>query len=649
MTHVDPVSGVPLPHLSYLLVHMIPKEALIFRKVLSEGNEQSQYVQEVIGSTGDLTKCVLGDITIDESMKSYHQKMRCTCSIVSTQKKLLVGCRKESTKSCDLIAEDASSHPGYCRLRPVNPDPMYWGEILIKMESGDSFLAGQCEGNEVKSYTGYICADWPKQSTEWLLRARPVSWPSRALIEKLCKEKCLVIPRPHPFSDHPALEWQYVFFRAEKLLFFEGLTEDQRQCYNVFNVVVNFFCRHISWQLSSTHLKAIFFYACEVIPQSYWTDSFGGCYLYLVASALRCVQNRNIPNYFIKENNMIDHMECEALAHLETALESIRQFPMESAAFLIERHGYRDGWFTTNTIMEDIPTYMRERRRNLNRVVQRVFVPTTLKLAMKQANREKYVKALELVGHAYDELLATPPPPDARDTRMPKDIHHFLKEVISNIDCVSVRHLFGEYINEVSGKDVVPLATGENVLYVRDLTGGNDIGGLGNVPVPNEYSTNSFNHAVYLDKLAYNLYNRFKDEDAASYLGYAVDSIEKALTHDVVDPSSIEDPVMRSEVSAQSYQNTFNWSTYLINILQHFECIYMRGHADTLSAKLVQVQEICDRFPNPAVLKYVIDLWCKLGYNDMAVQLQNKLAAIGGETMDMNYEFGDPYNQTRYI
>ena len=638
------MSGVPLPHLSYLLAHLIPNEHLFFYTGILQGRNFPHCSYDLIGSSADKTNCVLLDRNIDGSLKKYHsQKSHMPILVTTIAGKFFVSSGGESRKDCLLITDDTDSHPGYCRLRPVNPDPKYWGELLIKMESGEFFLTGDSEKG---AYMGYVCQDWPAQAAELLNRDRPNNWLSLTLLDKLSQEKCLLINRPHAFSDNPALEWQYVFFRAEKLLFSEGLTEDQRQCYNVFKVVVDFFSRHLSWQLSSTHLKAIFFSACEVIPRSYWTDSFGGCYLYLVANTLRCVQNRKVPNYFIKENNMIDHVDGETLAQLEIALEYIRQFPVESAAFLIERHGYKDGWFMTNVVMEDIPVYIRDKERNLNRVVQRVFVPTTLKLAMKQANREKYTEALKLVDDAYQQLLMAPPSPDGSPTRMPKDIHHFIREVVNNIECDSVRHLLGDYLNQAFGKEVIPRTKGENILFVKDLTNGNDVGGIGNAPVPKKYTDNAYAQAQYLDFLALDFVTRIKPKESAECLGYAVDLIEKALTSDLVDPSTIDDPVMKKEVSAQCYQNTFKWTSFLNSILQHLFILYSAyGQVDMLTTKLVQVQDICERFPNPVVLKYVIDIWGRIGYGDMAAELKNKLAAIGGGTMDQNCSFDNPFSQ----
>ncbi|KAK3101301.1 hypothetical protein FSP39_002540 [Pinctada imbricata] len=658
MTCVDQVSGVPLPHLSYLIVHLLPPVhhmtiTLQTQLRLTDSNG-SPLLLEQIGSCGHGTRRILKDISYDEKMKKFHDiKWFSPMTFLSIDKSYIVHCSNSGNANKVIIADESQSHPGYCKLRlATNQLPEKYNVVSDKdatyLAKPELDVHPSDRSAMYSVHPSFECNSWPEQASEWISRDRPVRWPPASLVQRIHRQKCFVIQTPHPASLCAQIEWRFNFSRAEKILLNEALSDNQKQCFDTYQIVVEYHLRNLKRRLSSVHLKSVFFYACEQIGESYWMDSFGGCFLYLIASLLRCLKERKLPNYFIRENNMIDHMDNETVEDIQNALDPIRLFPIESMTFMVERHGYNLGWIS-RSIKADIPLYVRDVHKDLNRVVRKVFVPTTLKRAMKLANEQQYEYAIEAVNTAYEELLMTPPAIDGSPTRMPRDSSHFLSEVIHNIDDESTAYLFGTYLNRLTGRKIYRNVSSISTLRIRDLTDGEDTGGMGDAPVPKKYQHSTLLRATYLDDLAYRFYSLGKYKISGKFLGHAINLIQKDLTSDTLDVDEISNAELRQDIARQTYENKYMMTSYLVTIMQHLTVLCW---PEMLMAKLTQIEEVCERFNNPAVVKYLANMWQRLRYFDRAEEIRTKFGVLGyDEGVDQNYEdmLTDPYNQTQYI
>ena len=168
---------------------------------------------------------------------------------------------------------------------------------------------------------------WPSEAREWVKRAKQGKWLGNDFIESIVSEGCHVVPVAHKHSLNPDIEWRISFAVTEKIIARSAVTDAQRQCYIYFKMLRQLCLKDLE-VISSYCVKTVFFYACEVIPQSHWETHTGQCLLYLLDSLIGCVKQRNIPSFFIPRNNLVDDIAEEKWQEVESKLLEIRQDPI---------------------------------------------------------------------------------------------------------------------------------------------------------------------------------------------------------------------------------------------------------------------------------------------------------------------------------
>lgn len=176
------------------------------------------------------------------------------------------------------------------------------------------------------------CSTWP--AIDWVSRTRPSGWPSKALIAKVVSEGCHVVSKSHPTSSESnvEIEFRYSFSMAEVEICKE-FSEKQKQCSMLFKLAVMNTLKQESpsteHKLSSYHLKTVLWWVCENIAPQKWTrDTIGSCLLALLDQLLEFLFRRNIPNYFLPENNMISHFPAPVVQSLILLVEGVRSDPV---------------------------------------------------------------------------------------------------------------------------------------------------------------------------------------------------------------------------------------------------------------------------------------------------------------------------------
>ena len=150
--------------------------------------------------------------------------------------------------------------------------------------------------------------EWPRVAREWIFRRRPSKWPGTDLVASVVRRGCHLVPTAHDQSKTPDTEWRYSFSVAE-LALARTLTDVQKQCYIIMKMLYKQLLGRDS-RLKSYHLKTVFFRCCEVIPINQWkTDNLSNCILLILENLLVCLTRHNIEHYFIRENNLIDHIQ----------------------------------------------------------------------------------------------------------------------------------------------------------------------------------------------------------------------------------------------------------------------------------------------------------------------------------------------------
>jgi hypothetical protein len=191
-----------------------------------------------------------------------------------------------------------------------------------------------------------------------------------------------------------------VFNEAEKVLV-QSFTDAMMYCFRVFKTLVNQ-TRNLKvkpktyWQLTAM------FYSSERIPHQVWFSNPGGCIMFLISWLYNHIHQKNLPHYFIPENNMIEHVDDEEMKYLETSLQAIRLFPFPSIYFLLESHS-----FLNLSVIDQIESSIEDYKllEDKHKVVEMIFVPISFTLARRSVKYKLnpfYIQALEYIEDAFE-------------------------------------------------------------------------------------------------------------------------------------------------------------------------------------------------------------------------------------------------------
>lgn len=325
----------------------------------------------------------------------------------------------------DVFIESEHVHAGYARLLAYYPGT--WGlsensdETSItyyvpnKHASFESFTGSQGEKDSCASQNLLVvslfidvvnamaCPIWPKEAAEWRTRVRPADWPPSAVIDSIVQDGCHLEGKPHVNSTNPDVEFRFCFGMAERYLATQVLTKEQRLCFLLFKSLCSQEFRGVNY-ISGDHLLSIFFYACEQLRKESWSTKLGSCLFFLLDCLLTSVQERNIPNYFIPANNMIDHLTDSQFEQIGQHVFALRSQPFPHLVTIAHKNGVLDATDILSKIQPDFSEF--KEHRNARRSVIDVLVPTTIELAQAYIHDKYYKKALETVQEAYEERLS---------------------------------------------------------------------------------------------------------------------------------------------------------------------------------------------------------------------------------------------------
>ena len=380
-------AGVSLLQFSFILGHIVPIHWFNFCKMsdwqgvaqrsnFSETLNVDGFIKHTDNSNGKIVECVgswfdsLSPPKELSSQRDLHTNAESHSDmdvmIVDANRNVIrEGC-EPNTGSLGVI-ETGETRVGYVRLRLVHPEEVDCRYRCRKSGTSDFYYAGAslkgdiCDSSTdrvhgpalrrtarqiMREITGSLqvdfviamsCQEWPKEADHWKTRQRPSGWPSKQLIQRVIAGGCHVVPTSHPKSMNPDVEWRYSFSVAERTLA-QSLTDIQRQCYVLLKTIV---MHELSRPdiLCSYHLKTLLFWQCEKIGALAWSICTGlaASLLSLLDELLLCVANQYLPNYFIPECNLFDHVHPDFLADVARTLNQIRHEPLRYVLAFIQR------------------------------------------------------------------------------------------------------------------------------------------------------------------------------------------------------------------------------------------------------------------------------------------------------------------------
>ncbi|VDI60472.1 Hypothetical predicted protein [Mytilus galloprovincialis] len=362
----DDVADVPLLHVSYLIQILLPRRHFGHDRLQME----KQKILEGFSNVKDGLSGKLHIVPVGSKSEGYGipDAVRLTdqpyIEYMSDIDAMLV--REEFSASANefekdgtrnpVVIETSHTHPGYGRVRFSSPtditskvlyhdgqtDKYYLNSSMIMDEqikmmetsTDDPVPMTQERGKQSKLFhpQDYVfaipCNSWPECALPWTKRRRTNGWLAADIVDSIVSTGIHMVPVAHRLSCNPDIEWRLSFAKAEQILAEQAITSAQRQCY-VYLKILRKQTMEENTKLSSYFLKNVFLYCCDELPVRVWDDDPAGCVLYMLDVLLECVQKRNIPNYFLPENNMVDYLDESELQSIESALQTIRSDPIE--------------------------------------------------------------------------------------------------------------------------------------------------------------------------------------------------------------------------------------------------------------------------------------------------------------------------------
>lgn len=171
------------------------------------------------------------------------------------------------------------------------------------------------------------CFPWPESANAWKTRVEKSQWIHTSLVEEIVAAGCHVVGIPSKNSLKPDLEWRLSFSASEGKLSREAVTDHQRKCY-VYLKILRYQVGKSQSFLSSYVFKSVFLHCCEKLPVNYWMDYPGNCVLYMLDVILECLMKKHVPTYFLPENNLVDHLNEDEMALAISTVEQLRLDPI---------------------------------------------------------------------------------------------------------------------------------------------------------------------------------------------------------------------------------------------------------------------------------------------------------------------------------
>ena len=227
-----------------------------------------------------------------------------------------------SLKTCDFLEESQTRFP-----------PLLTGNMKKGILTGPSIC--QTSGSITSTQYGdrsqpYISRDlvycvslswWPKIAEEWITRTRASGWPDSEMVASIVKSGCHVVPVGYYNSPLKEKEWRLSFSKAERFLVI-SLSRKQKQVYSILKCIIKE--SNSSHVVSSYHLKTCLLWLCENMEQKLWElNPVTLLVAKLLSLLLKFYVEQHLPNYFVKQNNMIDHVDPDTVKSAATELEHI--------------------------------------------------------------------------------------------------------------------------------------------------------------------------------------------------------------------------------------------------------------------------------------------------------------------------------------
>ncbi|OWF46809.1 uncharacterized protein LOC110455155 [Mizuhopecten yessoensis] len=440
--YFDPWSEIPALHLTYILKKFVPLVTTLqsadsvvtnAEMLMEDGNFTRVQKRFGLGSassvvlTGDAAEGLYAPYLNERERTEFDQGSEWVDVTGIVMPNTCIAYPKDHSDvgMMDAFIETENVHPGYARLLSRYPDQ--WG--MTSSETGviscylpshhSNFKKVFNLSKEEKDYSAsqntsvvslfnkislaIVAPFWPAVADEWRTRQRKANWPPQNIIDSIIAGGYHFECFPHPKSQNPDIEFHACFGVAEKMLAQEALSREQRYIFLVFKALCS---QEFTEEdlITSAHLKNIFFYACEQLPCDFWVSRPGSCIFYLLDALFTCIQERNVPDFFLPANNLIDHFDEDQHKKILQKIMTLRNDPMSNLLKIGQKNRIYNAHGILSQVTNDIELF--HDHHSARRSVLEALVPISINIAKYSVHTGAYKQALEQLQEAYEERLA---------------------------------------------------------------------------------------------------------------------------------------------------------------------------------------------------------------------------------------------------
>ncbi|KAL3879545.1 hypothetical protein ACJMK2_031839 [Sinanodonta woodiana] len=182
-------------------------------------------------------------------------------------------------------------------------------EVQFQPISGPSHPALISGRDHIDYVTAFIHPDWPIQASQWMDRCRINGWPPESIIMTIVKSGCHIVPKGFKGSCSEHMEWCFSFAVQEtSIIGLFNLT--QKHVYYLLKKIAKDLRERspdLQDLLTSYTMKTVVLWQVELHHTKDWDRYHLLDRLIDALDFLKsCVENQNLPAYFITENNLFD-------------------------------------------------------------------------------------------------------------------------------------------------------------------------------------------------------------------------------------------------------------------------------------------------------------------------------------------------------
>ncbi|XP_033115890.1 uncharacterized protein LOC117116058 [Anneissia japonica] len=169
------------------------------------------------------------------------------------------------------------------------------------------------------------CESWPPTTDQYFTREKQSNWPSQKLLDKVSHLDCFVVPVGHPSSASKNTEWRLSFSLAEKELI-HNMFAPFVNCMYALKAVKQKYIVYSDFDkptpFCSYFIKTACLWMCETLLNKDYNI------MYLIRRVLDWLiskyKHRNLPHYFMPEQNLIGHLSVERCEDVIAKLTNVK-------------------------------------------------------------------------------------------------------------------------------------------------------------------------------------------------------------------------------------------------------------------------------------------------------------------------------------